>query len=292
MRSRILLPLVAAVAFAAMIVTSSGLFGPDDPARRGPAVAADESPNPLITGHVHGIARHPDSGDVYVATHGGLFVFAGSGQPRLVGPTIDLMGFTITGQGLLLASGHPGVGTDLPQPVGLIESADGGQSWTVRSRGGQSDFHALSESSSQGVLGYDGTLRVSGDGLTWRTLAAPADVTSLGASPDGTTVLVATSAGLQVSSSYGDAWAPVPDAPALVLLDWADARQVVGLDGAGAVFVSSDAGRTWKGASGKALGPAQALGASIVDGRMEILAVTHTAIVRSVDSGSTFTALR
>ena len=98
------------------------------------------------------IARHPDRGDVYVATHDGLFVITGSAPPRLVGPAIDLMGFTITKSGDLLASGHPGV---LLQPV-TSESVDGGKSW-VRSRGGQSDFHAP-ERVSGGVVGYDGTL--------------------------------------------------------------------------------------------------------------------------------------
>lgn len=244
-----------------------------------------------MTGHVHGIARHPDGGEVYVATHDGLFVFTDSGQPQFVGPAIDLMGFTITGPGVLLASGHPGVGTDLPQPAGLIESVDGGRSWAVRSRGGQSDFHALS-ASSRGVLGYDGTLRVSGDGRAWRTLPAPAEVTSLGASPDGAQVLAATGAGLQASSTFGDSWAPVPDAPALVLVAWADENQVLGADRAGAVFSSADAGRSWKRVANKALGPPQALSASIQDGRVEILAVTHTAILRSGDGGSTFTPLR
>ncbi|KGN36265.1 hypothetical protein N803_05255 [Knoellia subterranea KCTC 19937] len=286
-----MLPLLAAVVFAALIVASVGLFGPDDPAQREPAVAVGQSPNPLIAGHAHGIARRPTSGDVYVATHDGLFVITASGPSRVDGPTVDLMGFTMTESGDLLSSGHPGVGTDLPQPVGVIESGDNGKTWTVRSRGGQSDFHALT-SSSRGLLGYDGTLRVSEDGRTWRNQPMSAEVTSLGASPDGANVLAATSAGVQASNTYGDTWTPVAEAPALVLLDWADARQVVGIDPSGAVFVSSDAGRTWKPASGKPLGPPQALGASIVDGRMEILVVTPTAIVRSVDSGSTFAPLR
>lgn len=179
MRPRILLPLAAAVVFAALIVASGGLFGADDSSPGELTVRGQKSSNSLITGHVHGIARHPDSGDVFVATHDGLFVIGGSGQPRHVGPAIDLMGFTITKSGDLLASGHPGIGTDLPQPVGLIESVDGGKTWSVRSRGGQSDFHALS-SSALGVVGYDGVMRASDDGRSWRTLPSPSEVTSLG----------------------------------------------------------------------------------------------------------------
>ena len=56
------------------------------------------------------------------------------------------MGFTVAGPGHYYASGHPGTATDLPQPVGLIESRDGGRTWAVLSRGGQSDFHALTTS--------------------------------------------------------------------------------------------------------------------------------------------------
>lgn len=285
-----MLPLVAAVVFAALIVASGGLFEPDDSTPGDLAVGGQKGSSPLITGHVHGIARHPDRGDVYVATHDGLFVITGSAPPRFVGPAIDLMGFTITKSGDLLASGHPGVGTDLPQPVGLIESVDGGKSWAVRSRGGQSDFHALSASAG-GVVGYDGTLRASDDGSSWRTLSSPPEVMSLGASPDGVHLLAATGAGLQSLSTAGKAWALVPGAPALVLVDWADDNQVVGADRAGAVFSSGDAGRTWERVPAKALGPPQALSASIQDGRVEILAVTHAAILRSSDGGSAFTPL-
>lgn len=284
------MPILAAAGFAALIVASSGVFRPDDSTGTDLTVASGESPKPLITGHAHGIARHPDTGEVYVATHDGLFVFPVSGQPRVVGPVVDLMGFTMTDEGALLSSGHPGVGTDLPQPVGLIDSPDGGKSWTVRSLGGQSDFHALT-ASSRGVLGYDGTLRASVDGRTWRTLPMPAEVTSLAATSDGAQVLAATSAGLQASSTFGDVWTLVPDAPALVLLDWADERRVVGVTQKGAVFVSSDSGRTWTAATAKALGPPQAIGASTVEGRLEILAVTSTAILRSSDNGATFAPL-
>jgi len=289
MRSRILLALVAVALVTGVLVAGAGLFGTDGSAQPQNSAATGESANPLTAGHVHGIARHPQSGEVYVATHDGLYVLARSSQPRRVGPTIDLMGFSITAQGQLLASGHPGVGTNLPQPVGLIESADRGKSWTVRSRGGQSDFHALSQSSA-GILGYDGTLRSSTDGSTWRTLPTPAQVTSLGSSPDAATVLAATGAGLQRLT--GDTWAAIPDAPALVLLDWADATRVVGVDQSGAVFVSSDSGGTWKRTGAEPLGPPQAVGASIIDGRVEILAVTHTALVSSSDGGTTFTPLR
>jgi hypothetical protein len=51
-----------------------------------------------------------------------------------VGPVIDLMGFTVAGPGRYLASGHPGLHVDQAQPVGLIETTDGGVTWTPVSR--------------------------------------------------------------------------------------------------------------------------------------------------------------
>jgi hypothetical protein len=50
---------------------------------------------------VHGVAIDPDDGALTPA-----------------GPVIDLMGFTVTGPDRYLASGHPGLRTGRPQPVG------------------------------------------------------------------------------------------------------------------------------------------------------------------------------
>src|SRR5450756_1242855 len=68
-----------------------------------------------------------------------------------------LDGFSVAGPGHFYASGHPGDGVDLPAPVGLMETRDAGKTWSVRSLGGESDFHALT-SSSKGMLGYGGVL--------------------------------------------------------------------------------------------------------------------------------------
>lgn len=289
MRSRIVVPLAVAGVVAGVVVAIGALTSEESPSRER-RVSAAEQPMSVVSGHVHGVARHPGGEDIYLATHHGLYVLSDSGAARRVGPVIDLMGFTVTTEGRLLASGHPGMGTDLPQPVGLIESADGGTSWAVRSRGGQSDFHALSQSST-GVLGYDGALRSSTDGRTWRTLEGPQGVTSLGASPDGATVLAATGAELYSSSTFGGTWDPVPDAPALVMVDWADATRVVGVDRAGMVHLSTDAGLTWTATTDRPLGPLQAVGASIVNGRTEVLAVTRDDVLISRDEGGSFSQL-
>ena len=97
---------------------------------------------PVAITHIHAVARDPKTGDLLLATHEGLFRHA-NGELLQNGPVIDLMGFTVAPDGTYYASGHPGAGVDLPQPVGLITSTDAGRTWQVASRGGQSDFHAL-----------------------------------------------------------------------------------------------------------------------------------------------------
>jgi hypothetical protein len=90
------------------------------------------------------VSRDRGSGKVNLATHEGLFVSQTDGSWQQVGPVVDLMSFAITGPGSL--SGHPADGVDMPAPVGLVKSTDAGRSWTVLSRGGESDFHAMAAS--------------------------------------------------------------------------------------------------------------------------------------------------
>ena len=77
----------------------------------------------LPSPHVHGVAINPGDDLVYLATHDGLFRYDDTGPTR-IGPVIDLMGFTVAGPNHFYASGHPGEGSDLPNPVGLITSTD------------------------------------------------------------------------------------------------------------------------------------------------------------------------
>lgn len=129
-----------------------------------------------------------------VATHEGLYVYDGA-TPQRVGPVIDLMGFTVAGPGHYYASGHPGTATDLPQPVGLVESRDGGITWTVLSRGGESDFHALT-TTGKTVIGFDGALRTTTDGRTWTDGNLDAQPRTLAGSASGSTALATTEQGL------------------------------------------------------------------------------------------------
>ncbi len=201
----------------------------------------------------------------------------GKGEPRRVGTNIDLMGFTVAGPMHYLASGHPGPGVDLPQPVGLIESRDGGQTWTVRSRGGSSDFHALAAGGGK-VVGFDGALRVSADGRSWRTGALTSPPRALAVSPDGRRVLATTAEGLLGSTDGGTHWSPVKGAPPLLLVDWAEGESVAGLSTDGRVYVSRDGGTTWR-STAVATGNVQALGATGEKETMSVVTATADRLV-------------
>ena len=244
----------------------------------------------LPSDHVHAVAVNPGDDHVYLATHEGLFDLGGA-RPERVGPVIDLMGFTVAGPDHFYASGHPGPGTDLPQPVGLLESTDGGLTWTPLSRGGESDFHALTASTS-GVAGFDGAVRTSADGVTWGAPppppAAPFD---LAASPGGAALLATTEEGLLRSDDVGATWSAVEGTPLLLLVEWADTQTAVGVTPEGAIVVSDDGAKTWEqvgdiGTSPQALGVQRA-----ASGDLRVLVVTGSAVLESLDGGTTFTPL-
>jgi hypothetical protein len=247
-----------------------------------PSAGPDADPVTLPSAHVHGIARDPGSGKLVVAAHDGLYVYDGA-TPERVGPVIDLMGFTVAGPGHYYASGHPGTATDLPQPVGLIESRDGGNTWTVLSRGGRSDFHALT-TTGQSVVGFDGALRVTSDGQAWADGYLEAAPRTLAGSRSGSAVLATTEAGLLRSTDGGVVWQRVDGAPRLLLVAFGDGENAVGLTPSGQVHISPDAGRTWRATGPVAPQPA-AMSASGEGDELEILLVSGHQVLSSTAGG-------
>jgi photosystem II stability/assembly factor-like uncharacterized protein len=278
----------ALVAAAALLLASCGSSSVAEPAK-------SEAPkmhmgSGLPGEHAHGVSRDPGDGKIYLATHQGLFRYdADHAHPVQVGPAVDFMGFSIAGPGRFYASGHPAEGVDLPKPAGLMESKDAGKTWVVNSRGGESDFHALT-SSSKGVVGYDGALRSTVDGKTWTESPITAEPRSLASSPDGSKVLATTTAGLLLSKDQGATWAPLPSAPGLLVAAWADNKTAAGITRTGALAVTTDAGATWATSKGK-VASIQTLSASRVDKVLEVLVVTDTGIEQTLDSGATFKPL-
>ena len=279
---------LALAASAAALLVACGTEDPASGAPPSPPSLAGDSALPFA--HVHGVGIDPADGTVLVATHQGLFRIDAEGAAHRVSPVMDLMGFAVAGPDHFVASGHPGPDVDLPQPVGLIESTDGGRTWRPVSRQGDSDFHALAVGD-LGFIGFDGTLLRSPDGQDWTTLQIPMPPASLTASPDTPEVLATTQAGLLRSTDGGSSWQPVSGAPVLQVVDWADdGTSVAGVDPGGAVWGSADGGRTW--VKGESLGaPPQAV--AVADGAsgQRIVVATTSAVLASDDGGRTFDAV-
>ncbi|MGN5732470.1 F510_1955 family glycosylhydrolase [Arthrobacter psychrochitiniphilus] len=258
--------------------------------------AVSPDPAPASTGHVHGIFVDPVSTQILLATHDGLYDATEPTMTKIGTQTVDLMGFTTTADPLVFyASGHPGPGSTLPEPVGLIRSVDAGKTWEPLSRGGQSDFHALS-STEHGLVAFDGKLWTSADGLTWTTSTASFAPAVLAGNPATPIVLATTQEGLQRSIDSGRTWSAVPGAPLMQFVSFATGTattgpaptQVVGITPGGNVHISNDAGLTWT-STGKVAGQVQAVTAVAgTAGTPRIWVTAADGIQRSSDGGATF----
>ena len=249
--------------------------------------AAAGATSGLPSAHVHGLSVNRETGQVLLATHDGLFDVSRTPAVK-IGPTNDYMGFTAAGEpDVFYASGHPGAGSDLPNPLGLMKTTDGGKTWQQLSRQKESDFHALAATKS-GIVAFDGTLRTSTDGTTWQTVAADFMPAVLAAHPSSDTVLATTTDGVQRSTDGGTTWTLNEAAPVIQFAAFAGAGEAVGVAPNGAVYYSPDAGASWQ-QTGTISGGVQAIAATEgADGKPSIWAATATGVIVSSDGGATF----
>lgn len=270
-----------------LAVSLTGCSGPGSVADSSGQTTEAAVPAGYPTGHIHGMSVDPGTNRILLATHDGLFDVSSS--PALqVGPTIDLMGFTTTADGTLYASGHPGPGTDLPDPVGLITSTDDGRTWKPVSRQGETDFHALA-ATEDGLIGHEGRIVTSTDGIRWTVTNEDLPAYNLSASQDGV-VLATTENGPYRSEDSGATWAPVADTPVLIFTTFAG-DTAIGVTPDGVIHTSADAGLTWE-QQGTIEGEPAAIAASHTnDDTHRIWVATTGGVQVSSDNGSTFDQL-
>lgn len=105
--------------------------------------------------HVHGVAYSKDD-LIYVASHEGMIVTKDQEKEwSFVGKDdLDFMGFHMQSDGTMLTSGHPGETSDLPNPLGLLESKNHGENWDSKSLVGEVDFHILTSNESNPNIVY------------------------------------------------------------------------------------------------------------------------------------------
>ncbi|WP_433123499.1 F510_1955 family glycosylhydrolase [Arthrobacter koreensis] len=252
-----------------------------------PAGGSQDGAKPPYPSHVHALALEPGTTTVLIASHEGIYEVTGN-QLTPSGADIDLMGFAVDAGGRYLASGHPGPGTDLPDPVGLI-SSDDGLNWTQVSLAGESDFHALA-ATADGIIGFDGSLRQSTDGSAWTDASPQLQVHSLAGSPAGTLAVATTEDGPYTSNDAGRNWDPLPGAPLIMLAAVTDDALIVGVLPDGGIVTSSDEGASWT-AAGQASGYPVAVTAAGTADDLQIWVMTDSGLQHSADGGKTFTTL-
>ena len=175
--------------------------------------------------HIHGLAVDPnDPAIVYIATHGGLVRLVDGKRWEYVGEgRSDLMGFTVhpSERGVMYVSGHPDHSSHLPNPIGVMVSRDGGQSWQPLALAGKVDLHAMTIGADGKTLygwnvsGAPGLYRISVREGTWARVDATGlqDVFGLAAHPEQSdTLLSGTRDGLVMSRDGGRTWSPVSGA--------------------------------------------------------------------------------
>ena len=239
--------------------------------------------DPVAFSHIHAAGRDLKDGTLLLATHEGLFAQDRSGR-TMRGPVMDLMGFAVSSDGTYYASGHPGPGTDLPQPLGLIRSTDSGRTWTVVSRGAESDFHSLAAVPGL-IVGFDGTLRVSADGKAWQDAPITDQPYAVSVTPGGR-ILATTSSGLLASTDRGKTWRPIATPKLLLTVAALDEETLVAATTDGTLTQTTDGGATWT-TGPRSLGEVTAVSATRRGGRVEIVAVVGSTVLTTTDLGNT-----
>jgi photosystem II stability/assembly factor-like uncharacterized protein len=91
--------------------------------------------------HIHSVRAFGNQ--IILGTHEGLFEYLDEKTVKRISPErFDVMGLAVSEKGFF-ASGHPGKGSKLPEPVGLLLTTDQGATWKKVSLTGKVDFHTL-----------------------------------------------------------------------------------------------------------------------------------------------------
>lgn len=249
--------------------------------------SATAAPVEYPVSHIHDMDVDAETGTVLLATHEGL-VDVSTSPATSIGPTIDLMSFAVGADGTMYASGHPGPGVEMPNPVGLITSSDSGKTWSEASRAMESDFHALTVTDQQ-VIGFDGQLLTSPDDTTWQPAESPVEAYHLSSTDDAATVLATTEGGLQRSTDHGQTWDAVDEAPVLMLTAMVG-DYAVGVAPDNTVYLSDDAGLTWQQRS-TVEEDVSAIDITTSDDGLQLWVATDTQVQVSDDQGQTFTGI-
>jgi Sortilin, neurotensin receptor 3, len=168
--------------------------------------------------HVHGIGYPGNRNELLIATHNGPIIYHEGFWYEAKENKNDYMGFNAVSDGFY-SSGHPGEGSDLPNPLGLVKSTDRGNTIEELGFQGEADFHYL-------TVGYeshaiyavnqmknskmDTGVYYSEDAKEWEKVqlnGTPNQVSGIATHPTDSNVVAITSPlGLFVSSDKGESF--------------------------------------------------------------------------------------
>ncbi|WP_343053431.1 F510_1955 family glycosylhydrolase [Planococcus glaciei] len=178
-----------------------------------------EAPYDGEMNHVHGMGYAGNDKGLYFASHIGLKIYRDGEWFETTDNFHDYMGFNATDDGFI-TSGHPSADSELPNPLGIQRSVDGGETLEEIAFQGETDFHAM-------AVGYNshdlflinpapnslleaGVYRSTKKGESWQPVKAEGlegEVTGLALHPtDSAFVAAATSTGIYFSEDAGESF--------------------------------------------------------------------------------------
>ncbi|MCI0713045.1 MAG: c-type cytochrome [Chloroflexi bacterium] len=183
--------------------------------------------------HIHGLSFSGDGRQLIVPAHIGLVIFEDNQWSKPDIPAHDYMGYSGVDDGFF-SSGHPGVDSDLVNPLGLVRSTDSGHQITTIDFAGETDFHFMAVGyenhaiyilNPQPSASLPAGLHYSLDeGETWQpgTLAGlEGSMTQIAVHPTNTsTVVIATQTGLFLSEDFGDTFTQIGDTGAVTAVSF------------------------------------------------------------------------
>ncbi|MET3682720.1 phosphoribosyl-AMP cyclohydrolase [Alkalibacillus flavidus] len=174
--------------------------------------------------HVHGMGYEEKSGRLLFGTHHGLRIYEDDTWYETTDNIHDYMGFSVIDEGFY-TSGHPNLQSDLPNPLGVQKSSDGGESLNEVDFLGETDFHYLAAGyESHDIFLYNseansklekGFYLSEDNGDTWEVIEAEqvkGELVKLAIHPtDSEQLAIATTQGIYLSKDRGGSFRLITD---------------------------------------------------------------------------------
>lgn len=181
--------------------------------------------------HVHGLGFSGDGAGLFVPSHDGLKVFEAGVWSEAAGEPHDYMGFSMVDDGFY-SSGHPGAGSSLENPFGIIKTTDMGENLEMLDLYQEVDFHGMAvgyNTHAIYVLNPQPNSRMDESGLyysiddakTWTKSemnGLQGSIFSIAVHPtDEAIVALGTGEGVFLSNDFGQSFDSLSDSPATAI---------------------------------------------------------------------------